>query len=206
MRSLGDAGFDIVHGFDAAQVAPRFALLAGRERHGLLVGNTRALWPAFQAARRDEPDPLDRYTERTLAAAFPGARIYYGHHRYASEPAPLGGDPQYLPLGQLAAAVGLGALAPSHLLIHPVHGPWLALRAVVLLDGDPPATAPLAAPPCACCFGADPACTVALARALTSTDWRDWLAVRDACQLRADRYSDEQLAFHYAELARQLAG
>lgn len=190
---IAEAGFDLVHAFDAGSFAgvAGFELLAGPERLGLLVGHTRALWPAFQAARRDEPDPLDRYTERTLEAAYPGARIYYGHRPYAG---------RYVPLGQLAAAIGVGALAPSHLLIHPVYGPWLALRAVVLLAGEPPVTAPVVAPPCQCGV----ACQQALATALTSRSWRDWLAVRDACSLRAHRYSDEQIAFHYAGTATEL--
>lgn len=197
MRSppaLAAAGFDVVHGFDAAELArrPGMAMLGGRERLGVLVGHTRALWPVFRAQLdAGEADPLDRYTERSLEAAFPGARIYYGHRRY---------DGAFVPLGQLAREIGAGVLAPSHLLIHPVYGPWLALRAVVLLDGEPPVTAPLAAQPCQC----DARCAGALAVALRSTSWRDWLAVRDACSLRTYRYSDDQIAFHYAGLGRAL--
>jgi len=196
MRSppaLAAAGFDVVHGFDAGEIAqrPGMAMLGGRERLGVLVGHTRALWPVFRERMLpDEADPLDRYTERSLEAAFPGARIYYGHRQY---------DGAFVPLGQLAQAIGVGALAPSRLLIHPVYGPWLALRAVVLLDGEPPVTAPVAQP-CQC----DARCADALAVALRSTSAEDWLAVRDACRLQAHRYSDDQIAFHYAGLGRAL--
>jgi methylmalonic aciduria homocystinuria type C protein len=191
---LARAGFDIAHRFDAAAAArePGLAALAGADRLGLLIGNTRALWPPFTAALGDpelaaERDPLDRYTERAIDAAFPGARIYYGHRRYGGA---------FVPLQHLAVATGLGAMAPSHLVIHPVYGPWFALRAAVVTAGDPP---PLRRPipqPCHC----DDPCTAVLARAQRSSDWRDWLALRDQCSLRTWRYSDDQVRYHYAAL------
>ena len=195
VATLAAAGFDIAHAFDAAQVGRDLGLdlLAGARR-GLLIGNTRALWPHFCAARRDsalaaDPDPLDRYSEQTIAAAFPGQRVYYGHRRY---------DGAFLPLQHLAVATGLGALAPSRLVIHPTFGPWFALRAVVLAGEPPPPPRLPIAQPCRC----DAACDDTLQRALRTMDWRDWLAVRDRCQLSAWRYSDDQIRFHYAAMAR----
>lgn len=210
LATLTAAGFDIAHAFDAAAAAlePGLAMLAGLARLGLLVGNTRALWPPFQAALAcpalaADPDPLERYTERTLDAAFPAARILYSHRRYADS---------YLPMQRLAVVAGLGAISPSQLVIHPVYGPWFALRAVVLLDsaidgrGRSPtgseAKWPSGAIDQACrCTGA---CEAAFGHAQRSTDWRDWLAVRDACTEQTWRYSDDQIAFHYAGLARLL--
>ncbi|MDQ3369937.1 MAG: hypothetical protein M3680_31345, partial [Myxococcota bacterium] len=117
-----------------------------------------------------------------------GARIYYGHRRYAGT---------YVPLQHLAVATGLGAFAPSQLVIHPIHGPWFALRAVVLLDDDGasrPRTAPIPQP-CQC----DARCATALSAALEGPPTAAaWIAVRDACHLDRSRYSDEQLTFHYA--------
>lgn len=199
LARLAAAGFDLAHAFDAAAAArePGLELLAEEPdaRLGILVGNTRALWPRFTAAlARPElaadPHPLERYTEETIEAALPGARIYYGHRRYRGA---------FLPLQRLAVATGLGALAPSQLVIHPVYGPWFALRAVVVTRGAPPPPRPPIAPPCRC--GA--ACAEALARARaaagpeTSGAWRAWLAVRDACTLRDHRYSDDQIHYHY---------
>lgn len=191
---LADAGFDLVHAFDAAAAArePGWEFLAdGALRVGLLVCNTRALWPRFVAAMRDpavaaEPDPLDHFTERTIEAAFPGAPIYFGHR--------ADGSGAFLPFTRLAVATGLGALAASHLVIHPTYGPWFALRAVVLVAGKPPVRAPLRSP-CSC----GPGCKTALASALASTSWEAWLAVRDACGLRVWRYSDEQARYHYTK-------
>ncbi len=160
---LAAAGFDIAHAFS----------------RGLLIGNTRALWAPFVAARRDEPDPLDRYTERCVAAAFPGATIRYAHEK------------PYLPFQQYAVEAGLAALSSTHLAIHPVYGPWFALRALVVQPG--PERLPIAKP-CAC----TEECDRAFSRALAATDWEAWLAVRDACSTgRAWRYTDEQLRYHY---------
>lgn len=190
LARLAEAGFDIAHTFDAVAMArePGLAVLAGEPRLGILIGNTRALWPRFTEARRDpalaaERDPLERYTEQHIAAAFPAARIYYAHRRY---------DGAFLPFQRLAVAAGLGALAASHLVIHPIYGPWFALRAAVVVAGEPPTRAPISQP---CCC--DASCRDARARAQRSTDWRDWLRVRDSCSLQRWRYSDEQIRFHY---------
>ena len=214
LATLAAAGFDLAHPFDpgAAAREPGLGILAGA-RLGVLVGNTRAVWPAFQAARRDpavgdDPDPFDRFTERVIASGFAtGTRIYYGHRAY---------DGAFLPLQRLAALTGLGAVAPSQLVIHPVYGPWFALRAVVVLDGqgtplavsapgwgrgsidgDPPVPRPIAQP-CQCAA----ACTDAFARAQHTRDPADWLAVRTACTLQAFRYGDEQIAYHYGRMRR----
>ncbi len=186
LARLAAAGFDLVHAFDAHAAArePGWERLAGGPRLGLLVGNTRALWPVFFAARRAEPDPLDRYTERTLTDAYPGATIYFAHRAE---------DGTFLPFSRLAVATGFAALAPSHLVIHPIYGPWIALRGLVVIDGEPPPRAPIVKP-CTC---GEP-CRRALAAALPTTDPGAWLAVRDACTLRAHRYDDDQIEFHYA--------
>lgn len=196
IAQLAAAGFDLAHAFDAAAAArePGLGLLAGEDgaRRGILVGNTRAMWPRFTAALAApalaaDPHPLERYTEEAIGAAFPGARVYFGHRRYGGA---------FLPLQRLAVAAGLGVLAPSHLVIHPIYGPWFALRAVIVADGAPPTPPPPIAPPCRC--GAACAEALAAARAAEGPDaWRAWLAVRDACTLRAYRYDEEQIRYHY---------
>ena len=187
LELLATRGFDIAHAFDAHAAArePGWERLASGPHLGILIGNTRALWEPFCAARRDEPDPLDRYTERSLAEAFPDAPTVFAHRAE---------DGASLPFGRLAHVVGLGALAPSMLVIHPIYGPWIALRAVVAIEGEPPVRAPIDKP-CTC----GEACPAALAAALPTTDWRAWLAVRDACVLRARRYGEDQVHFHYSQ-------
>ncbi len=210
--------------------------LSAGPRVGLLVGNTRALWPHVLAARAGLPDhdPLDAYVERTIARVVgatsaraddvvrgadehvdgvmrgAGGRtdaavrtagdpnsplVVFTHRRY---------DGAYLPFQELAFATGFAAPSAGGLAVHPVYGPWFALRAVIALDLD---TASLPAPqhilpapqriakPCVC----DGACETALEIARADLgNWRAWLAVRDACSLREHRYSDEQIRFHYA--------
>lgn len=195
---LADAGFDIAHAFDTALVAALVPALAAK-RCGILIGNSRALWPPFVAAHAADralaasADPLERYTEAHVARAYPGAPTWFAHRRY---------DGAFLPFQRIAVATGLGALAATHLVIHPVFGPWFALRAIALVDGEPPPPPP--APVVPCCTGA---CTARLASALAGRgDWRAWLAVRDACIVgRAYRYSDEQIAYHYTKNRALLA-
>lgn len=180
LAMLAAAGLDLAHTFDTRAAD----WLAGRERLGILIANTRALWPHVRAARL--ANPVDDYVEQTIERGFPGARVYYSHRHY---------DGAFLPFQKLAVAVGLGALSDGGLVIHPVYGPWIALRAVIVLDGDPVTRAPIAKP-CVC----TEACGIALRRALDGGDWRAWLAVRDSCTLREHRYSDEQVRYHYTKV------
>jgi epoxyqueuosine reductase len=191
IAQLADAGLDLVHAFDAHALASisGWARLASGPRLGLLVGNTRALWPHFVAARDSLParDPLDHYVERVIENVVTDGALY-AHRSY---------DGAFLPFQHLAVAVGFGALTEGRLVVHPIYGPWFALRAVILIDGidsELPVRTPIAKP-CAC----TDACRKALDEALAEPDnGRAWLAVRDACSLRAWRYSDEQIRFHYA--------
>jgi cyanocobalamin reductase (cyanide-eliminating) / alkylcobalamin dealkylase len=194
------AGFDLAAPFaiepgDAP--LPRF----GRARAlGVVVGNTRALWPRFAAAvaadpaLAADPDPLDRYTEATLTAAAPaGAAVYFAHVAYAEG---------HVPVQALAARAGLAAIAPSGLCVHPTFGPWIALRAVVAIDAPPPPPRAPATLPCTCA-----AVCLAVRAELdrdgrrfdpASPTWTDWVRLREACPVgRAHRYGEAQLRYHY---------
>lgn len=201
-RALAAAGFDVVQPFDALACAnePGLAILGDPARRcGYLVGNTRALWPRFVAARATDPaldrapHPIERYTVETIdwiAASLPDARVFYTHREY---------DGAFLPFQRLAVATGLGALAPTHLVIHPIYGPWFSLRAVIVCTGEAKATRAQITRCCTCTHE----CGEAFERAVTATTDRAaaWLAVRDACTAgREHRYSDEQIAYHYSFL------
>ena len=180
----------------------------------VIVGNTRALWPHLAAALRADPglaaqaDPVDRHCEAALGAAvadLPAPWIL----RFAHEPPPR------LAIQRIAHVAGLAYLAPSHLSVHPIHGPWIALRAVVVVDVEGPAEPTPLAAPCDCAGHCLPHLAAALARAGTDipgrpqvqSDWRAWLAVRDACPVgRAHRYSDQQLRYHYTNDRADLPG
>jgi methylmalonic aciduria homocystinuria type C protein len=195
------AGFDIVQRFPAHEVARELSLDALRVDGlvvGVLVGNTRALWPciatrrATDAAFAASANPIEQYVEETLGSA--SSRVLFAHARY---------DGAFLPFQRIAVAAGLAALAPTQLLIHPVYGPWFALRAIVLCAGEAPARAPRVMQPCDC---AAAGCTALFERAKQSPDdHRAWLAMRDACPIgREFRYDDDQIAYHYTKDARYL--
>lgn len=201
--ALARTGFDLAQPFDAHACARELgiAALADPERpFGLLIGNTRALWPIFLAARaadralRVSPDPLDLYTERTIGrivdTTIPDARVRFGHLADA--------EGTFLPLSRLAELSGLGTLAPTHLVVHPTFGPWIALRAIVTCPGTP-VSVPRPSPCCHC----DVTCTGRLADALSATGpdaWRTWVAMRDACPVgRAHRYDEIQIRYHYTK-------
>lgn len=167
----------------------------GRARAlAIVVGNTRALWPRFLASGQRL---LDDYVMAAVRASIdPGV----AHEiRWAHE------VPATVAIQRAAAIAGLAYLAPSHLCVHPEYGPWIALRAVVVLDADGPPRAPAIAAPCDCARGCGPAFERALAAGEPrSTEelrerWRLWLGVRDGCPVgRAHRYSEDQILFHYA--------
>ena len=193
------AGFDLVHPFDAHAVARAVgvpALVDAERRLGYFVGNTRALWPTFLAARRADPrlatsvDPIDLYTEQTCAK-LTGARCWFVHRSY---------DGAFLPFQRLAVAAGFGRLAASNLLIHPTYGPWFALRAIVVVAGEPVSRVVPAAR-CDCAASSATRCSSAFERARDAQhSWRAWLAVRDACCVGRDhRYSAEQIEYHYTK-------
>ena len=172
----------------------------------VVLGNTRALWSHLTAyvmaagARVD--DPVDDYVEEVVgevvAAVVPAGALV--DIRYAHEP-----PPRRIAIQRLAHVAGLAWLSPSHLCIHTEHGPWIALRAAVVVALPGPQHNDEPTPPCDCSAH----CLPELARALEAgeprneeqlrTRWRLWLAVRDACPVgRAHRYDDEQIEYHYA--------
>lgn len=174
----------------------------------VLIGNTRALWDALRAHRGAlaPRDPVDHYVAAAVAEALPALGVAAAV-RHAFE-----APPRLLAAVHAAEAAGLAWRAPSQLAIHPVHGPWIALRALVVLDTDAETRGTPLAPPCGDCAHA---CEPALARAMAASEathagvratWRTWLAVRDACPVgRASRYDDAALCYHYTHDPAALA-
>lgn len=209
-------GFDLVHPFNLrwhheqlADPSWRLPWSGSATALALVVANTRALWSPFLAALRADPElaraahPLDEYTVRTLREVASGLpepwAVYFAH---TLEPSPL-------PIQRIAQAAGFACLSPSHLSVHPEHGPWLALRAILVIEVEGPSgPPPRRSEPCGSC---DKPCLAPLARALEeplpsflddarARDWRAWVAIRDACPWgRASRYGPEQLEYHYTK-------
>jgi cyanocobalamin reductase (cyanide-eliminating) / alkylcobalamin dealkylase len=193
--------------YDAAVPAEYRLPDVGRARALVVVlGNTRALWPHVRdAVASGAPNPVDDYVTRVVRDAVDAALATVtprprAEIRFAPEP-----PPRRVAMQRLAHVAGLAWLAPSHMCVHPTFGPWMALRAAIVIDVDgPESRAPIAAP-CDCATG----CQAALDRAIAAGPprdqaelrdrWRLWLAVRDACPVgRAHRYDDDQIRYHYA--------
>jgi cyanocobalamin reductase (cyanide-eliminating) / alkylcobalamin dealkylase len=207
------AGFDLlqplrVGWYNARVEAPlRLENFGSDENLALVVGNTRALWPVFLAAlARDpelaaSPDPLDTYTVRHLTQLcadleLPNA-VRFAH---------VVGEGQ-VAMQQLADVAGLAFSSESHQSVHPVYGPWVALRAAISVATlGAPGSPPPAEQPCGGCVGR---CLPAFQRAASTLEGEPsvenlrahfgaWLACRDACPVgREYRYSDAQIRYHY---------
>lgn len=223
---LTPAGFDLVQGLDArdydAAVAAEYRLPRPGERDARLavvIGSSRAFWPPLldwlraDPARLDQPDPIDRYVVQVVTAAL--ASIDVPHDVRFSFEAP----PRRVAMQRLADVAGLAALTPAMLCVHPTFGPWIALRAAVVFDVAPPERSLAGA--ILRCHDCAERCTPALEHALAataargagtardverrggdpvSTDWRLWLAVRDACPLgREHRYPEPYLRYVYTK-------
>jgi methylmalonic aciduria homocystinuria type C protein len=198
---LAARGFDLVAEFGTADEPlglPDFGRASAR---AVVVGNTRALWGFVKDL--PGPDPVDTYAERVITeeAVRVGVpfEIRWAHH-----------VPATIAIQRAAAAAGLAWLSPSHLCVHPVYGPWIGLRAVVVFDQDAVSSRARLAAPCSCDAGCMPAFERACAAGVpASTEelrdrWRLWLAVRDACPVgRSWRYSEEQISWHYTGVQRR---
>lgn len=207
-QPLAGAGFDLIAGTTVQaynEVAPEGYRLPDLRRANTLavvIGNTSALWPAMGRIWDDpayQPDPVDRYTTTTIRAAVDDvdttSEIFY-----AFDP-----PPRRIAIQKLAHVAGLAWLSPSHLCVHPVFGPWIALRAAVVFDCTGPQTSPLDAP-CDCSVGCLPAFEHALAAGEPTSKndladrWEEWVAFRSACPVGTQhRYSDAQIRYHYTE-------
>lgn len=216
-------GFDLLAPLavsDELPVDPALERFGRKSALGFVVGNTRALWHHFSPNRvAGSANPLDTYTEHALHESLDAAAelvqvpreraVYFSHQRSAvggaastSSETRSGAGP--IPIQRLAHAAGLAALAPCHLCVHPVFGPWIALRAVVVVPLPPPGPVRPLDRPCRDCSAP---CVPALATAQQGPSSPGeppsvrWLAVRDACPVgREHRYGSEQVAFHYAVL------
>ena len=149
------AGVDLVQPFQIAWYnrasgdAFKLPDLGRSSALGVLLGNTRALWPRFldwlraSPQRLDENHPLDRYVGEVVLQALQPL-VHRWEVRFAHEP-----PPRRVAMQRLAHLSGLAYLSPSHLNVHFMFGPWIALRAAVVIDVDGPPR-PSSEPPNPC--------------------------------------------------------
>jgi methylmalonic aciduria homocystinuria type C protein len=239
-HALGSAGFDVVAPFStlwynelvaeqALPVSPLPTFGRSGGALGVLVANTRALWNVFvrDCSRRrgvpgvaDAPgaDLLDDYCERHVRAAASvaaGSASVSCHFVFETD------APRLVAMQRVAVLCGLCSLdSASHLCVHATYGAWLSLRAVIVLDLEPPQSRP---PPAPNLVSADEraaareAVEAAVAAAGVGSSergggspgadpWRTWLRVRDAIRVgKEHRFSDDQLEYHYSAPTRRAA-
>ena len=201
-----------MHDFDASVVGELLRdfdwVLPPRNRPlALLLTNGAELWPKFVPAYRASvalqaaSNPLDAWIESTVSALLEPitecVHVYYAHRRY-------GGG--FLPMTRIAEVCGYSTTAPCNLAVRLDVGPWLGLRALVLLDAEAPAPMNANLSPCSLCAAP---CRSLFEQALAGEQhgagvsdvaphWKTWLAVRDSCPIgRNARYSNEQIEYHY---------
>jgi epoxyqueuosine reductase QueG len=157
------------------------------------------LWRRFRSRMNAHPElweaphPYDSFVAELLGradAAFAGAGVRFSRLEAAFHARPR---VDFVALAQL---VGFGTPGPFSLVIHPVHGPWWALRGAWLVDAvtEPPlaTTPPCAGCPAPCVGGWQNA--GALARATPQ--------VRARCVVgQGARYDEDQIAYHYDRAA-----
>jgi len=218
--ALAPYGLDLVGAtslaaYDAA-VRPDRALrhLAPGARSAIVIGNGgRRFWDAFRGSGSDPGvrHPLDAYTRRVVEEVTrplidgQAARIVY----------PFGAGTPPVSFMRLAECAGLGRPSLLGVLVHPVYGPWIALRAAILVPAVVTAPRPAAGfdpcPTCVerACMTACPAGAVDVSgwdvgRCATQRSRNDDACVsachaRFACVVgRAHRHPAEALAYHQA--------
>jgi len=173
----------------------------------ILVGNTNAdFWPHFEAGRRDEPNPLDAWTKRTVDRIAGKAR---GWGVYPSD------GPPYFPFQRWAMKVEPVFPSPIGMLIHPEYGLWHAYRAAICLHQAIPVPArDDRASPCESCadkpclstcpvdaFSGDgydvPTCAAHLGTPEGADCLSDGCRARRACPIAGPHfYAPGQAAFH----------
>jgi hypothetical protein len=193
----------------------------------VLVGNTREAWPYFKRwlaghgpAWVDIADPFDTFAAAAVSKA---VSVAFPERRTDTFWAPDVGD-RLVCLQRLAAASGVARLEQSlHLNLHPVYGPWVSWRAVVVVDCDPGELGLSAAPPPPPVVAVGAGCLADAsdkARAaygvmtgdsltalvpdpvshLPTPVWRLFLAVRDAVHPNHPwRFGADQIEYHYSK-------
>jgi methylmalonic aciduria homocystinuria type C protein len=220
-KKLLPCGFDLVSAFQVgwynAKVDLKYRMEDfGRARSlGVIIGNTRALWCPFIEYCRTQNEalaqehPLDNYTSLCLDKALrecafvPRTRTYLSSSR-----------PPEVAMQTACHVSGMAALSrTSKLCLHRKYGPWIGLRAVVVLDcegPDMPTSDGVHSEVQPEMVKDEPEVLRLFQQALSLQQeqpkhqlgeaWRAWLAVREAySQGREHRYTDSQIEYHYTK-------
>lgn len=164
------------------------------------------------------PDPVDRATVAAvgacvdaLVAAGEAAGALHGFERRSASGAVDGADAGFADFVALGVAAGLGVPSRLRILVHPVYGPWLAIRSVVLTTARLAPSTPLSDfAPCDGCPAPCQAACPADALAAGPLDWnrcsRERLsggpcalhcAARQACVVGSEHAHTRDIEAHF---------
>ena len=197
-HSLTVGGVDLIAVFPSEKWDPEDRSLLVGARSVIVVGSSgQSLWKRFTAWAAEAPrarlvddlHPLDRYVTTVLdrgdaLLAQAGVRARRFEPTLACVPR--------LDFRRLAELSGLGSRSPIGMIIHPVYGPWWALRGAWIVERALAETPPLARP----CDGCPAPCRATIPAGTEGTIAAATPAARGACVLSQHRYSDEQLDYH----------
>ena len=178
----------------------------------LLIGNTREAWEPVKGFCQQRvqttgslpANPFEELLGELLDAALSSPHVRQQQHRvYWSQNVE---DGELVAMNRAAEASGhVTTESISHLSCHPVYGPWISFRALVVFPEltaeciKKPST-PVA--PVVVDHETSAAIKEAMDYALAAPgEWRRWVAVRDTVAQLAGgehRYPDDQIAYHYA--------
>ena len=178
----------------------------GQQTVGMLIAKHLGMWPRFitylsdNIDQLDVSDPLDTYTENSTYFAlrqFEGSPIV----RFAHQK-----PPKRVAMQHLAHVCGFANRSASHLCVHPVYGPWIGLRGVIIFEEASSLpqiekTNPcdmLCVNRCGTAFSAEMALMSNPTHASLRKGWKNWLRIRDLCSVgKVYRYTQPQLEYHY---------
>jgi hypothetical protein len=228
---VADAGLNVIGAATAGDYDARVRAdlrLATRHpwaRSLVVVGNGGGdFWRAFERRGGPEivsdPNPLDRFTRTVIAPAVAEALRETAVRGLLVYPFEFATEP--ISFMDAAVAAGLGAPSLLGLLVHPRFGPWMALRAAVLVDATVAAPRPAAGfdpgPSCVArpCLAACPGAAVDVARGWdfarcidhrrATGDCAERCHARVACVYGRDaRYPDAAVSYHHGRAWKAMA-
>ena len=226
-RKLYQFGFDIFHEFP---IQPYNQKIVGssnkilalnefgkKQTHSILIGNTKHLWPIFIEELTSNPnewqnesDPLNKYTLLCLQSVCNEYLKQNGIEYTLRFTFELEKD-KLIAFQRLCDVANCAHLdSDSFLCIHPKYGPWIALRALIVLNKEYKEDSHQIIE------SLDDICTQTerenvqnewrkLQNVLfehkepqTMESWRYWLKLRDSYSIGKEyRYSEEQILYHY---------
>jgi hypothetical protein len=195
-------GFDLIKPFNVSHYnelvfSKKNKLTNLRENSlGIIIGNTKNFWIPFMKEYelnfKDCSNPVDKYTENVIKKL---VKQEFSQIKYFVK---FSHDVENNEIVSMQKACHVSGLAFNEenigLCIHPIYGPWFALRAVIVFDLDAPSEVETIKE-----FPGSEMdlknMKIEMKKAMVTGNW---LNVRNVCQLGNEyKYSQEQIDYHY---------